>query len=135
MTRKTARILIVVIAVFARCRGRSCSSSSLRATDARKDGLASARRRHRSAKSIAVLPFENLSDDKGNAYFADGIQDEILTKPGQHCRFEGDLAHLHREYKGKPEVLKRSFRSSSASPNLSKAPCRRRGDKVRVTCS
>jgi TolB-like protein len=32
------------------------------------------------ARSIAVLPFENLSTDKGNAYFADGIQDLILTK-------------------------------------------------------
>src|SRR5262249_54032726 len=31
-------------------------------------------------KSIAVLPFENLSDDKANAYFAEGIQDEILTR-------------------------------------------------------
>src|SRR6267378_6203137 len=31
-------------------------------------------------KSIAVLPFENLSEEKANAYFADGIQDEILTK-------------------------------------------------------
>src|SRR6201984_3189706 len=31
-------------------------------------------------KSIAVLPFENLSEDKTNAYFADGIQDEILTR-------------------------------------------------------
>jgi len=31
-------------------------------------------------KSIAVLPFANLSDDKANAYFADGMQDEILTK-------------------------------------------------------
>src|SRR5205807_6601918 len=30
-------------------------------------------------KSIAVLPFENLSSDKGNAYFTDGVQDEILT--------------------------------------------------------
>ena len=30
-------------------------------------------------KSIAVLPFENLSDEKENAYFADGVQDEILT--------------------------------------------------------
>ena len=30
-------------------------------------------------KSIAVLPFENFSDDKENAYFADGIQDDILT--------------------------------------------------------
>ena len=32
-----------------------------------------------AAKSIAVLPFQNLSDDKENAYFADGVQDEILT--------------------------------------------------------
>src|SRR4051812_23550181 len=30
-------------------------------------------------KSIAVLPFENLSDDKENAYFADGVQDDILS--------------------------------------------------------
>src|SRR3982074_1280410 len=30
-------------------------------------------------KSIAVLPFENLSDDQQNAYFADGIQDDILS--------------------------------------------------------
>src|SRR5215510_6704245 len=33
-----------------------------------------------SEKSIAVLPFENLSEDKSNAYFTDGIQDEILTR-------------------------------------------------------
>src|SRR5437868_9374091 len=32
------------------------------------------------SKSIAVLPFENLSEEKANAYFADGIQDEILTR-------------------------------------------------------
>ena len=50
-----------------------------------------------SQKSIAVLPFENLSDDKGAAYFADGIQDEILTKLAEHRRFESDLAHFDRE--------------------------------------
>src|SRR5712664_937657 len=33
-----------------------------------------------SAKSIAVLPFENLSEEKGNAFFAEGVQDEILTR-------------------------------------------------------
>jgi adenylate cyclase len=33
-----------------------------------------------NAKSIAVLPFESLSEDKANAYFADGVQDEILTR-------------------------------------------------------
>src|SRR3954470_17074465 len=34
---------------------------------------------HKVDKSIAVLPFENLSDDKENAYFADGVQDDLLT--------------------------------------------------------
>src|SRR5499426_481000 len=34
---------------------------------------------HKVDKSIAVLPFENLSDEKENAYFADGIQDDVLT--------------------------------------------------------
>jgi TolB-like protein len=33
-----------------------------------------------SSKSIAVMPFENLSEEKSNAYFAEGIQDEILTR-------------------------------------------------------
>ena len=37
------------------------------------------KRRSGNAKSIAVLPFENLSSDKENAYFTDGVQDEILT--------------------------------------------------------
>ena len=42
--------------------------------------MASVARSELSAKSIAVLPFENLSSDKENAYFAEGIQDEILTR-------------------------------------------------------
>ena len=47
------------------------------------------------SESIAVLPFENLSEDKANAYFADGIQDEILTRLSKIADPEGDLAHLH----------------------------------------
>jgi adenylate cyclase len=35
---------------------------------------------HKIDKSIAVLPFQNLSDEKENAYFADGMQDDILTE-------------------------------------------------------
>src|SRR5215813_9662564 len=34
---------------------------------------------HKMDRSIAVLPFQNLSDDKDNAYFADGVQDDLLT--------------------------------------------------------
>ncbi|MGI9113822.1 MAG: hypothetical protein ACR2FX_02100, partial [Chthoniobacterales bacterium] len=44
-------------------------------TTAEKDSSAA----NAAEKSIAVLPFENLSDDKQNTYFADGVQDEILS--------------------------------------------------------
>src|SRR5437667_4331419 len=56
-------------------------------------------------RSIAVLPFENLSDDKENAYLAEGIQDEILTRLSK----VGDLKVISRtsmqHYKSKPENL------------------------------
>jgi serine/threonine-protein kinase len=59
-----------------------------------------------SVKSIAVLPFENLSDDKTNAYFASGMQDMILTK----LAAIGDLKVISRtsteKYKSHPEDLK-----------------------------
>ena len=58
------------------------------------------------AKSIAALPFENLSTDKGNAYFADGMQDLILTKLADI----GDLKVISRtsteKYKSHPDDLK-----------------------------
>ena len=58
------------------------------------------------AKSIAVLPFENLSTDKGNAYFADGMQDLILTKLADI----GDLKVISRtstmKYASHPDDLK-----------------------------
>ena len=46
------------------------------------------------AKSIAVLPFENLSRDPDNAFFTDGVQDEILTDLSQDRGPEGDQPHL-----------------------------------------
>jgi TolB-like protein/predicted TPR repeat methyltransferase len=58
------------------------------------------------AKSIAVLPFENLSTDKTNAYFADGMQDLILTKLAD----VGDLKVISRtstmQYGSRPQNLK-----------------------------
>ena len=57
-------------------------------------------------KSIAVLPFENLSDDKGAAYFADGIQDEILTKLASIADLKVISRTSTAKYKSKPEDLK-----------------------------
>ena len=45
-------------------------------------------------KSIAVLPFENLSRDPDNAFFTDGVQDENSNRPGKDCRPESHQPHL-----------------------------------------
>ena len=55
-------------------------------------------------KSIAVLPFENLSDDKGAAYFADGIQDEILTKLASIADLKVISRTSTAKYKSKPKI-------------------------------
>src|SRR5438309_10517013 len=59
------------------------------------------------SKSIAVLPFENLSEEKANAYFADGMQDEILI----HLARIADLKVISRtstqHYKSAPENLRK----------------------------
>src|SRR6266403_104643 len=59
-----------------------------------------------SEKSIAVLPFENLSDDKSNAYFTDGIQDEILTKLSKIAALKVISRTSTQKYKSTPENLR-----------------------------
>jgi TolB-like protein/class 3 adenylate cyclase/Tfp pilus assembly protein PilF len=56
-------------------------------------------------KSIAVLPFESLSEDKGNAYFADGIQDEILTRLSKIADLKVISRTSTQHYKSAPENL------------------------------
>jgi serine/threonine protein kinase/Tfp pilus assembly protein PilF len=55
---------------------------------------------------IAVLPFESLSEDKGNAYFADGIQDEILTRLSKIADLKVISRTSTQNYKSKPENLR-----------------------------
>ena len=57
-------------------------------------------------KSIAVLPFENLSDDKGNAYFADGIQEEILTRLAKIADLKVISRTSTQRFKSAPADLK-----------------------------
>ena len=56
-------------------------------------------------KSIAVLPFENLSEDKANAYFADGIQDEILTRLSKIADLKVISRTSTQQYQSKPGNL------------------------------
>jgi TolB-like protein/Flp pilus assembly protein TadD len=82
-------------------------------------------------KSIAVLPFENLSEEKANAYFADGIQDEILTK----LAGIGELKVISRKssakYKSTPDDLKTVARELGVATVL-EGSVQRAGEKVRV---
>jgi TolB-like protein len=57
------------------------------------------------ARSIAVLPFENLSADKDNAYFADGIQDLILTKLAEIAELKVISRTSTRKYASRPDDL------------------------------
>src|ERR1043166_6650622 len=59
-----------------------------------------------SEKSIAVLPFQNLSDDKSNAYFTDGIQDEILTRLSKIGAIKVISRSSTQKYKSVPDNLR-----------------------------
>jgi TolB-like protein/Flp pilus assembly protein TadD len=82
-------------------------------------------------KSIAVLPFENLSEEKANAYFAEGVQNEILTR----LATVRDLKVISRtstaKYKSKPDNLKKVAQELGVSTVLEGA-VQKAGDKVRV---
>ena len=82
-------------------------------------------------KSIAVLPFENLSEEKTNAYFADGTQNEILTR----LAGIGDLKVISRtssaKYKSKPENLKTVAHELGVATVL-EGSVQKAGDRVRV---
>src|SRR6478672_7934526 len=82
-------------------------------------------------KSVAVLPFQNLSDEKANAYFAEGIQNEILTK----LATVRDLKVISRtstaKYQSKPDNLKTVAQELGVSTIL-EGTVQRAGDKVRV---
>ncbi|HEY6205076.1 MAG TPA: hypothetical protein VIW21_02815 [Chthoniobacterales bacterium] len=82
-------------------------------------------------KSIAVLPFENLSAEQENAYFADGVQDDILTNLSKI----GDLKVISRTsvmgYRGKSQSVREIGKTLGVS-NILEGSVRRSGNKVRV---
>jgi TolB-like protein/cytochrome c-type biogenesis protein CcmH/NrfG len=82
-------------------------------------------------KSIAVLPFENLSDDKSAAYFADGVQDEILTKLASIADLKVISRTSTAKYKSKPEDLKTVSQQLRVATVL-EGTVQKAADKVRV---
>ena len=105
-------VIIVGIAMFSRYRARSTLAAP--------------------EKSIAVLPFENLSEEKANAYFADGVQDEILTNLARIA----DLKVISRtsvmQYKGGIARNLREIGQQLGVAHVVEGNVQRAGGKVRV---
>jgi TolB-like protein/class 3 adenylate cyclase/Flp pilus assembly protein TadD len=82
-------------------------------------------------KSIAVLPFENLSRDPDNAYFADGIQDEILTRLSKIADLKVISRTSTQHYKSAPENLPEIARLLGVA-NILEGSVQKSGETVRV---
>src|SRR5947209_7649470 len=82
-------------------------------------------------KSVAVLPFENRSEEKANAYFADGIQDEILTRLSKIADLKVISRTSTQHYKSAPENLPEIARQLGVAHVL-EGSVQKSGDAVRV---
>src|SRR6266496_1081348 len=84
-----------------------------------------------AAKSVAVLPFENLSEDKANAYFADGIQEEILTRLAKIADLKVISRTSTQQYQSKPANLSEIAKQLGVA-NILEGSVQRSADQVRV---
>jgi TolB-like protein/Tfp pilus assembly protein PilF len=82
-------------------------------------------------KSVAVLPFENRSEDKANAYFADGIQDEILTRLSKIADLKVISRTSTQHYKSAPANLPEIAKQLGVA-NILEGSVQKSGDAVRV---
>jgi len=82
-------------------------------------------------KSIAILPFENLSDEKANAYFAEGIQDEILMRLSKIADLKVISRTSTQHYKSAPGNLPAIAKQLGVA-HILEGRVQKRGDTVRV---
>jgi len=82
-------------------------------------------------KSIAVLPFENLSDDQQNTYFADGIQDDILSSLAKVADLKVISRTSVRQFRGTDRNLREIGRALGVA-HILEGTVRRAGNRVRV---
>src|SRR5256714_8578551 len=104
-------LIVAGIAIFSRYRARSTLAAP--------------------EKSIAVLPFENRSEDKANAYFAEGIQDEILTRLSKIADLKVISRTSTQQYQSKPGNLSEIAKQLGVA-NILEGSVQKAGDQVRV---
>jgi TolB-like protein/Tfp pilus assembly protein PilF len=138
ITRHTGRKLVAITAVLAVI-AAGLFVFRLVGTDrraVRSDETTGAGRRSAASlpipeKSIAVLPFENLSSDKENAYFTEGIQDEILTRLSKIADLKVISRTSTQHYKSAPENLPEIARQLGVA-HIVEGSVQKSGDAVRV---
>jgi TolB-like protein/Tfp pilus assembly protein PilF len=84
-----------------------------------------------SERSIAVLPFENLSEDKSNAYFADGMQDEIITRLAKIGELKVISRSSTQRYRSKAENVAEIARQLGVA-HLVEGSVQKIGERVRI---
>jgi TolB-like protein/Tfp pilus assembly protein PilF len=84
-----------------------------------------------SEKSIAVLPFENLSEEKGNAFFAEGVQDEILTRLAKVADLKVISRTSTQHFKSSPDNLPQIAKQLGVA-NILEGSVQKAADQVRV---
>jgi TolB-like protein/Flp pilus assembly protein TadD len=125
-----AAIIVVGLAVLFFARDRSLPASVRAPTSPAPAGAVLSAERI-AEKSIAVLPFENRSDEKGNAYFADGIEDEILTRLSNIADLKVISRTSTRQYQSKPANL-REIAKQLGVANILEGSVQKVADQVRV---
>src|SRR6266545_3400660 len=129
--RKTGRKLTALIVIVAAVAAGVTVFRSLHL----QQGIEAAKQRPLAvaieSKSIAVLPFENRSEEKANAYFADGIQDEILVRLAKIADLKVISRTSTQHYKSAPENL-RQIGQELGVAHLLEGSVQRAANRVRV---
>src|SRR5262245_1993506 len=140
ITRKTGRKIVgltIAVAIVAagllvfQMVGRDHSSPAAAGARRTKDERSSSPSLPIPEKSIAVLPFDNLSRDPDNAYFVEGIQDEILTRLAKIADLKVIARTSTQKYKSAPDNLRDVARQLGVA-NILEGSVQRSNDRVRV---
>ena len=129
VARKTGRKLTALMVVVAAVAAGLMVFRFLRSEEA--IGKDKPSRSEIESKSIAVLPFENLSEEKANAYFAEGIQDEILTRLSKIADLKVISRTSTQHYKSAPDNLPEIARQLGVA-HILEGSVQKHGDAVHV---
>ena len=141
ITRRTGRKIVAVtialavvaagLFVYQMVRSKSAVTPRLVTQPEARPGFQSEAATVAPNKSIAVLPFDNLSGDPQNAYFSEGVQDEILTRLAKIAELKVISRTSTQRFKSAPEDL-RQIAQQLGVANILEGSVQKANDQVRV---